>query len=92
MLTFPPHTSDKLQPLDISVFHLFKHYYNRSLDAWHFNNPGKVFNIYDVAQAVGEAFPKAFTPLNTMSGFRALGIHPFNRDCFTDADFVFLHA
>lgn len=71
MLTFPPHTSDKLQPLDVSVFHPFKHYYNRSLEAWHFNNPGKVFSIHDVAQAIGEAFLKAFTPLNIMSGFRS---------------------
>jgi hypothetical protein len=41
ILTFPPHTSSNLQPLDLTVFGPFKTYYNQALDAWHINNPGK---------------------------------------------------
>jgi hypothetical protein len=34
MLSFPPHCSHKLQPLDRSVYDPFKKYYNSACDAW----------------------------------------------------------
>jgi len=88
IVTFPPHTSGRLQPLDLTVFGPFKTYYNQALDSWHINNPGKTFNIYNVAEAVGLAFPKAFTPNNICNGFKKPGIYPFNKAAFCDDDFT----
>ena len=34
MLTIPPHTSHRLQPLDVAVYGPFKAYYNKSADDW----------------------------------------------------------
>lgn len=34
MLTIPPHTSHRLQPLDTAVYGPFKTYYNRAIDGW----------------------------------------------------------
>ena len=34
ILTLPPHTSYRPQPLDVSVFGPFKAYYNRTLVKW----------------------------------------------------------
>jgi hypothetical protein len=59
MVTFPPHTSHKLQPLDRTVFGSFKLHYNRAVSDWTSSNPGKTLSIY-VAQMVGTAFPLAF--------------------------------
>jgi hypothetical protein len=43
MVTFPPHTSHKLQPLDRTVFGSFKLHYNRAVSDWMSSNPGKHF-------------------------------------------------
>lgn len=88
MLTFPPHTSNKFQPLDVSVYGPFKTFYNQYLDTWHTNNPGITFTIYHVAAAVGYAFPRAFCPRNIESGFRAPGIYPRNRNVWSEEDFL----
>lgn len=88
MLTFPPHTSGRLQPLDLTIFGPFKTFYNQALEAWHTNHPGKTFDIYNVAEAVGLAFSRAFTTTNICSGFRRPGIFPLNRAAFCDDDFA----
>lgn len=88
MLSFPPHTSHRLQPLDRSVYGPFKKYYFASVDDWMTNNPGKTVTIYDIPGIVKLALPKAITPTNIISGFQATGIAPYNRDVFTDADFL----
>lgn len=88
MVTYPPHTSHKLQPLDLSVFGPLKTYYNQAVEAWLLNNKGNTFDIYSVAEALGTAYPRAFTPSNVMSGFRKSGIFPFNEAVFTDEDFL----
>jgi hypothetical protein len=52
------------------------------------NHPGKPMTIYDVAEVVGKTFPLAFTPKNIQTGFEASGIKPFNRDIFTDDEYL----
>lgn len=88
MLTFPPHCSHKLQPLDRSVFGPFKRFANTACDAWVTNNPGKTMTIYDIPQIVNRAFPLAATPNNITAGFRVTGIWPFNVDVFGEQDFM----
>lgn len=88
MLTIPPHTSQKLQPLDRTVFGPYKGYYNSAMNGWMLSNPGKPIQIYDVAGLVGNAFKKAFTKENIEKGFEVAGIHPFNRNIFTEDEFL----
>lgn len=88
MLSFHPHCSHKLQPLDRAVFGPFKKYVNTSCDAWILNNPGKTMTIYDIPSVVSVAYPLAFTPKNIQSGFRVSGVFPYNRDIFTDDEFL----
>lgn len=88
ILTLPPHCSNKLQPLDVSVFGPLKGYYNRAIDSWLASNPGKTLSIFEVAELSGQAFSLSFTPKNIQAGFKRCGIHPYNRDIFTDDDFL----
>lgn len=88
LLSFPPHTSHKLQPLDRSVYGPLKSYLNNCMDAWMKNNPGQVMTIYDLPGLVAEALPKATSPANILSGFRVTGIFPFNRDIFEEHEFA----
>lgn len=88
MLSFPPHCSHKLQPLDRSVFGPLKTFFNSACDGWMKSNPGKTICIYDIPSLVKDVFPMAATPSNIMAGFKVTGIYPFKRDIFTDIDFM----
>ncbi|GFR24026.1 hypothetical protein TNCT_515241 [Trichonephila clavata] len=74
MLTFPPHASHKLQPLDRGVFGPFKKYYSSACSNWMLTNLGKPITIYEVAENVGKSYPLAFTPVNNLAGFHVSGI------------------
>lgn len=88
MLSFPPHCSHKLQPLDVSVFGPFKTYLSGAQDSWMRNNAGKTMSIYDIPSLVRTALPMALSPVNIIKGFKASGVSPFNREIFTDADYA----
>lgn len=88
VLTLHPHTSGKLQPLDVGVYSPFKVYYNAAIDSWLMRNPGKPVTIYDLGEIIGIAFQKAMTPLNITKSFAKCGIYPFDRLIFTDEDFL----
>lgn len=88
ILTVPPHSTGKLQPLDVAVFKPFKVAYNAAVDSWLMRNPGKTFSIYQVAECVGEAHMRSMTPANICSAFKCTGIYPFNRNIFTELDFA----
>ena len=45
-------------------------------------------SIYDIASILGQSYPRAFTPNNITSGFKATGIYPFDKDIFRDEDFM----
>lgn len=88
LLTFPPHCSHKLQPLDLTVFGPLKTYFNTCCNNWFTSNPGKPISIYDVCELFGKAYPMAFTPRNIIRGFESAGIVPFNSEIFTDDDYL----
>jgi hypothetical protein len=88
ILSYPPHTTHKLQPLDRSVFGPFKKHYDTAFDSFMVSNPGKPANIYDIPPLVKHAFQKAMTSINITAGFRTTGIFPFNRDVFGSDDFA----
>ena len=74
LLTIPPHTSHRLQPLDCSVYGPFKSAYNRALDGWVRSNPGKTVSIYEIPALVNQAQMVAVTAANIVAGFRITGI------------------
>ncbi|XP_011859139.1 PREDICTED: tigger transposable element-derived protein 6-like [Vollenhovia emeryi] len=88
LLSFPPHCTHKLQPLDRSVYGPLKKAINTASNAWIHNNPGKTMKIYDIPSIVATAFPLAVTPSNIQAGFTNTGISPFNRNLFTEVDFA----
>ncbi|CAK1547896.1 unnamed protein product [Leptosia nina] len=88
ILTFPPHCSHRLQPLDVTVFGPFKARYRASMNDWMTSNPGKTVTIYNVAQFAKDAFFAAFNMNNISSGFKNTGIWPINKNIFSDEDFL----
>ncbi|XP_059911550.1 uncharacterized protein LOC132460708 [Gadus macrocephalus] len=88
LLSFPPHCTHRLQPMDISVFGPLKGYVNSAADRWMRSHPGINISIYDVPSIVAEALPKAATVNNITSGFSSPGIWPFNPSAFEEKDFA----
>jgi hypothetical protein len=73
LLTFPPHCSHRLQPLDVAVYGPFKQFYSQAANDWMNSNPGRPMSIQDIAEVVGVAYPLAFTPKNIKSAFSSTG-------------------
>ncbi|XP_031328879.1 tigger transposable element-derived protein 6-like [Photinus pyralis] len=88
ILSFPPHTSHKLQPLDRSVFGPFKTKFNIAADHWMRNHPGERMTIYDLPELVKSALLAAATASNIIAGFQCTGIYPFNDHIFEESDFA----
>lgn len=90
LLSFPPHCSHELQPLDKSVYGPLKTYYNQACDSWmrEPQNAGHSMTIHVIPSMVSIAFPRAFTPTNITAGFRATGIYPFDRNIFPPEKFL----
>jgi hypothetical protein len=88
MLSTPPHTTHKLQPLDRVFFKPFKQAYGSASASWMRQNPGARLTEYDIAGLVNTAFTKVARLDITQNGFRCTGIQPFDRDIFSDLDFL----
>lgn len=88
ILTLHPHTTARMQPLDVGLNGPFKSFYNGAIDSWLLRNPGKPLSIYNVAECVGIAYLRAMTPTNITQAFKKCGIFPFDDQIFTDIDFL----
>ena len=88
MLSFPPHCSHRLQPLDFTVFGPLKKKISQSQSNWLRSNPGKPITIYELATIMCGPWQEALTMANICSGFQKSGIFPFNNEIFSDNDFM----
>lgn len=88
LLTIPPHTSQKLQPLDRIIIACLKSHYDRACDDWMTAHPARPITIYDISGLLGRAYPMAMTPRNVTKSFEVTGIYPLNSDIFTDDEFL----
>lgn len=88
MLSTPPHTTHKLQPLDRTFMKPFKSAYNDACDLWMRSNPAIRISEYEIAGLVASAFNRVSRMDIAVNGFRCTGIHPFDRSVFSDLDFM----
>lgn len=88
MLTLPPHSSHKMQPLDRGFFGPLKTKFAYACDKWLSHHPGRVIGQTEIAQLVNEAFQKAASLSNAVSGFKVSGIWPIDTDIFSEEDFA----
>lgn len=88
MLSLPPHTTHKLQPLDRVFMKPFKDAYNAACATWMRSNPGLRITEFDIAQLVAAAYSKVCRLDIAQNGFQCTGIFPLQPNVFADADFV----
>ena len=88
IITFPPHTSHKLQPLDVAVYGPLKCHYKKAVNEWNLSQPASRITIYDLPECFNRAFFRALSFENIASDFKKTGIWPLNSKVFTDDDFL----
>lgn len=86
MVTFPPHCSHRMQPLDVTVFGPVKGAYNKAHDAWMKINSGKPMDINIIPSLAKTGIERGATPANIISGFKCTGICPYDPEIFQDSD------
>lgn len=87
LLQLPGHTTHRLQPLDVSIFKPFQTYYDEAICKWLRTHEPPITQ-FEVAALLSEAYSRAATLSNAMSGFKATGIWPVDRNVFSDTDFI----
>lgn len=87
LLGFPPHTSHRMQPLDVAFYGPFKTAYSKACDDYLVEHPGKTISIKDVAALFHIAYNKVATVDHAVQGFKATGLIPLNSQIFNDSDF-----
>ena len=88
MIGFPPHTTHRLQPLEVSFFGPLKMFYNQTCDDFSITYPGQVIPDCNNGELLTTAYCKAATVGNAVRGFKECGIEPFNSQIFHKEDFV----
>lgn len=84
LLCLSSHSTQALQPLDMSFFKPLKDYFKQVADTFMFSNKDKIINKDVAGKLIGTAWKKVATISNSTSGFLATGIYPYNRDTIPD--------
>ena len=87
-LTLSPHTSHKLQPLNVSVLGPLKVFHGNAVDEWLRSHPGKMVSLYDISKIVTTALNLGFSRHNVVAEFAATGIYPLNKNMFGNSNFM----
>ncbi|KAL1494102.1 hypothetical protein ABEB36_009753 [Hypothenemus hampei] len=88
LLSFPPHTTHRMQPLDVGVYGPFKNALSVAFNDWMISHPGRLITIRNIGQLSDIAYKSAFTIKNITSSFKTPGIWPINRLAFNADDFI----
>lgn len=73
---FSPHTTHRMQPLDVSFFGPLKTAYSNVCNDFLTMNPGQTVAVRNVPSLFHKAYAKAATLNNAVKGFEAAGIVP----------------
>lgn len=88
LLSFPPHCTHRMQPLDVGVYGPFKSYLKKAFNNFMLMHPGKPISIYDIPKLANEAFKSSFNIQNIKSAFEKCGIWPVNDLVYTEEVFA----
>jgi len=86
MLSFPPHCTHRMQPLDVTVYGPFKTMFSRQCQNWMKSHSSLQF--YDIVLIAEQCLNACVTQRNVKNGFKITGIYEYNPDVFTAEDFI----
>ncbi|XP_023011872.2 uncharacterized protein [Leptinotarsa decemlineata] len=87
LLSLPPHSSHKIQPLDRTFMGPLKKYFTEEIRQF-VRRKSQAATHYDIAELFGRAYIRAQRAELAINGFRVTGIYPIDRSVFQDHDFI----
>lgn len=84
MLSIPPHTSHRTQPLDLTFFGPLKIAYHKECDIFMRTNNYEKLTPFHIASIFTKAYLKAANSEKAVHGFSAAGIVPVDPDIFSE--------
>ncbi|XP_046681325.1 MFS-type transporter clz9-like [Homalodisca vitripennis] len=88
LVSIPPHTSHRLQPLDLTFFGPLKSALSREFGLFMTQHAHTKILTSDIPSLLNNAYVKVATMEKGIKGFSAAGIYPLNPDKFTSEDFA----
>lgn len=88
IVSLPPHSTHKLQPLDVAFMAPFKKAYSNEIENWLYAHPFRALTVYQVGTLFGRAFMRSATIETAVNGFKKCGIYPFDPLIFEPSDFI----
>ncbi|KAJ4435553.1 hypothetical protein ANN_18169 [Periplaneta americana] len=88
IVSIPPHTSHRLQPLDLTFFGPLKCALNKECDLFMKCHAAEKITPYDVPGLFNKAYSRVASVEKAARGFQCAGIWPLNPDVFDDDDFM----
>lgn len=88
MLSLPPHSSHKIQPLDVNFFGPLKSAYAQECDKWHVSNPARPITMFQVAELFAKAYARIASVERATKAFAICGIFPYNPHVFSEEEFA----
>lgn len=79
LLSLPPHSTHKLQPLDKSFLGPLKTYYNDEIRRFIRDN-GRKITHYDVTELFAKVYMKIQCATVAINGFKTTGIYPLDKN------------
>ena len=88
IVTLPPHTTAKMQPLDVGMYGPFKTYLKQIQDDFKLSHTHAAITEPALPEMACKAWRRTCTMTNITSAFAATGIYPLDRDIFPDEAFA----
>lgn len=87
LLSFPPHCTHKMQPLDVGLYGPFKSRCKVAFNDYLAANGAKTIKISDIPRLTCTPYLQTFAPYNITKAFKTTGIWPINRFVYGPEDF-----
>ncbi|CAH2011577.1 unnamed protein product [Acanthoscelides obtectus] len=87
IVCLPPHSTHRMQPLDVGFTGPLKTYYAQEIETWLRNNPDRIVTPFIIARLFSVAYNRAATMEVSVNSFRTTGLFPLNRNIFRNHDF-----
>jgi len=88
MISFPPHSTHRMQPLDRTFFGLFKSQFNKECDKWMTRHVGRRISPFEQAELFSLAYLAVANISKAQSGFLCTGLWPYDPDVYRDEEFA----
>ena len=87
IIKLPPHTTDRLQPLDVCCFKPLKIQWDKAIAKFQQTNNARRITKSEFVDLVGQVWSSAFTEKNILKSFEKTGMYPVNRTRYPEIAF-----